>query len=88
MTKFYLWKVITCDSEVKDMLVITKNRNIFEAADAVTKNVKEENILSIEFLNIVHGWELPFITDALISYSKKTGIDLEWLIEKMVDENN
>lgn len=55
MTKFYLWKVITCDSEVKDMLVITKNRDIFEAADVATQNVKEENILSIEFLNIVHG---------------------------------
>ena len=58
MTKFYLWKVITCDSVVKDMLVITKNRDIFEAADVATQNVKEENILSIEFLNIVHGEEL------------------------------
>lgn len=55
MTKFYLWKVITCDSGVQDMLVITKNRDIFEAADVATQNVKEENILSIEFLNIVHG---------------------------------
>lgn len=31
---------------------------------------------------------ISYITDALISYSEKTGIDLEQLIEKVVDEND
>ena len=31
---------------------------------------------------------ISYITDALISYSEKTGIDLERLIEEVVDEND